>query len=237
MSPTAGQQLEAHRHPSHARVAEEERIQRPDERRRHAQGDEGVHRGRAMAKVGPRGTVERPGTPDHDRGGQGQRQPLPVGELQCRDHRHQHDRDGQDSGDDQPLPQGRQLRGFRFTVGGVLVGSSRRFGQGGGVAGCLDGRDQVLGGGRGPAHVRVDMYSGGLQRVVDLGGHTRHPVQLLLHPGRTGRACHSPDGEVHHLVMDRHVGGHRSSFVVCDRSTKRTQQWFSRGSGKSGARR
>src|SRR3712207_6880398 len=52
-----------------------------------AERDQCVHRRGAVAQVDPGGLVERPGTPHHDRSGQGQRQPLPELELQCREDR------------------------------------------------------------------------------------------------------------------------------------------------------
>ena len=50
--------------------------------------------------------MERERAPHHDRGGQGERGPLPVGELQGRHHRHQHDRHREDGADEQSLAQG-----------------------------------------------------------------------------------------------------------------------------------
>ena len=55
----------------------------------------------------PRRPVERPGAPHHHRGGERERQPLPVVELQGRDHRHRDHRHRQHRGDDQPLPERR----------------------------------------------------------------------------------------------------------------------------------
>ena len=55
----------------------------------------------AWRRFGPRRPVERPGTPRGDRGGEGERQPLPVVELQGREHREGDDRQRQDRRDDQ----------------------------------------------------------------------------------------------------------------------------------------
>ena len=76
----------------HPGVAEDQRVQRPQPGREHAEADQRVHRRGAVAEVGPRGAVERRPAPDDDRRGQGQRQPLPERELPCwnhgqRDHR------------------------------------------------------------------------------------------------------------------------------------------------------
>jgi hypothetical protein len=70
-------------------------VERPAERGERADRDERVHGGGAVAQVEPGGPVERPGAPHDDGGGQRERQPLPVGELQRRDHRHRDDRHGQ----------------------------------------------------------------------------------------------------------------------------------------------
>jgi hypothetical protein len=70
-------------------AAEEQRPQGPAEGGEDADGDQGVHGGGPMSRVDRGGTVERPGTPDGHRRGQGEGQPLPVAELQGRDHRQQ----------------------------------------------------------------------------------------------------------------------------------------------------
>ena len=96
-------ELERVGHAGRARGAQEQRVQRPAERRQRAERDQRVHRRGAVPQVGPGGLVERPGAPHHDRRGQGERQPLPVGELQRRDHRHRDHRHGQHGGDQQPV--------------------------------------------------------------------------------------------------------------------------------------
>ena len=91
-----GPEREAVRHAGHAGVAEEEGVQRPAERGEHAERDERVHRRGGVAQVRPRRPVERPRTPRHDGRGERQREPLPVLELQRRDHRQQDDGHRQD---------------------------------------------------------------------------------------------------------------------------------------------
>ena len=76
----------------------------------HADRDQRVHRRRAVPEVDHGGAVERPGAPHHDRGGQHEGSPLPVRELQRRDHRQHHHRDGQRERDQQP-PQRIRLPG------------------------------------------------------------------------------------------------------------------------------
>ena len=61
--PGGGGDVEVHAHRRVAGVAEEQRPQRPGERRQRAEGDEGVHRRCGVAQVGPRRLVERPGAP------------------------------------------------------------------------------------------------------------------------------------------------------------------------------
>ena len=127
----AWEQVERHPHAGHAGVGEEQGPQRPQVCRAHADRDEGVHRGGAVAQVGPRRAVERQGAPDDDGGGQGEGQPLPVVELQRRDHRHQQHRHGQHRGDDEALAPG----------GGLLVLGALR--------GVLDGAPWSPAGGAG----------------------------------------------------------------------------------------
>ena len=108
-------------HPGLAGGAEEERPQRPAERRQHADRHQRVHGGRAVAQVGPRRAVEGPRAPHDDGGSQGERGPLPVGELPGRDHRDRDDRDAEGGADEQPLQQRVALR----LGGGDLVGRRR----------------------------------------------------------------------------------------------------------------
>ncbi len=127
----------------HARVAgraEEQGVERPAEGGEGADRDEGVHGGRRVPQVGPRGTVERQPAPHHDRGGEDERQPLPVLELQRRNHRHRDDGHGQHGRDEQAVAE---------RPGGVgrlgLVRVLGRGGQRGRVAGRRDGGEQVVG--------------------------------------------------------------------------------------------
>ena len=98
-------QLERVRHAGHAGGAEQQRVQRPRERREHAHRDQRVHRRGAVAQVRPGGPVERPRRPRDDRRGERERDPLPVGELQRRDHRQRDDRHREDRAGDQPVAQ------------------------------------------------------------------------------------------------------------------------------------
>ena len=107
---------EAHLHARRAGFTPEQGVDAPAERGEGADRDEGVHRRRAVAQVHPRGAVERPAGPQHDRSGQGEGEPLPVGELQRVDHRQQQHRDAEHGGADEPVAQGPDLR---VVVGGV----------------------------------------------------------------------------------------------------------------------
>ena len=101
-----GDQVERHPHVGHAGLADEQRVQRPQPRRQHADADQRVHRRLAVAQVDPRRAVEGPRAPQHDRGGQVQRQPLPVVELQRGHHRDGQHRQRQRGAGHQPAQQG-----------------------------------------------------------------------------------------------------------------------------------
>ena len=171
--------------PGLAGGAEEERPQRPAEGGQHADRHQRVHRRRAVAQVGPRGAVEGPRAPHHDRRGEGERGPLPVGELPGRHHRHRDDRDAERGADQQPLEQ-RVALGL---VGGGLGVGRRR--QRGGVARGLDGAEQVVGGdGAGVGDLGL------LGGVVDRRGHAVELVELALDAVGARRAGHAGDGEL-----------------------------------------
>ena len=182
---------EAHPRPRLACRAEEQRVQRPQVRGGHSERDQRVHGGRTVPGIDDRGAVERPGAPYRDRGGQRERGPLPVPELQPRDHRQHHHRDRQRQRDQQALPQ-------RVRLGGALVLCRRAArvilapgGQGHGVTSLLDHRDQLPRGHRGR-----EGHRGGGGSEVDRGGDAVQSVQLLLHPGRARRARHPADREL-----------------------------------------
>ena len=61
-----GEEVERHPHPGHPGVGEQQCPQRPQPGGGDADRDQGVHGGGAVTGVGHRGSVERPGTPDHD---------------------------------------------------------------------------------------------------------------------------------------------------------------------------
>ncbi len=202
------QQAERHPHAGHPGGAEEQRPQRPQVRRGHADGDEGVHRRGTMLGVRPGSLVERQCTPHHDRRRERQREPLPVVELQGRDHRHQQDRQRENHADDQALPElGGLVVDHRGCGSGVVVHDGRR-GQERGVAGRLDGGDEVgRGDGAGEGHLRL------LRRVVHRRGDTVEPVELLLDAHRARRARHPADRE-----LDRRRAGFSSGGGAQDGS-------------------
>ncbi len=140
---TARQERELHLHAGLTGVADEQCPQRPEPRGADSDADERVHRRGAMTGVDPGGLVERVGAPDHHGRGEGEREPLPVVELQRRDHREQDDRDGQRGRDLEPLKHRCSsvqvaVALMAFVVHGIL-GPYRR-----GVAGLRDGVDQGL---------------------------------------------------------------------------------------------
>ncbi len=136
---------ESHLHAGRPGLTPEQCVDAPAERGERADGDEGVHRGGAVAEVLPSGPVERKGRPQDDRGRHGEGEPLPVRELQRVDHRDQQDRDAEDSGDDEPVAKGGELRVRRTSVLVVVsvVGLSCG-GDLGGVADRLDLGDDVV---------------------------------------------------------------------------------------------
>ena len=189
-SPRRGER-EGHRHAAHPGVAEEQRVQRPAEGGQHAHADEGVHGGRAVPGVGRGGAVERPGAPDGDGCGEGQREPLPVGELQRRDHAQEEDRDAERGRGHEPVAERPQR------VGGVRSGrvvGIRRGGQGRRVAGGGHRGEQLVG-----RHVARVLDMGLLGGVVDARGHAVELVELALDPAGAGGAGHAGDLQVHGL--------------------------------------
>ena len=154
-----GHELERHRHPGLARVEQEQRDHRPAPGGERAEGDQRVHGRRAVPQVGPGGAVERPAAPEHDRRGELEREPLPVVELERRDHRqHDHGHRQEHAGDE---PHAQRRRGV------VLRRPSARraggAGQRGPVARVLDGVDQ----GRGLDARGIEVDGRALGRVVD----------------------------------------------------------------------
>ena len=186
-------QVEAHAHRRVAGFADEQGVERPAERGDGADRDEGVHRRGAVTQVRPRRPVERPGAP-HDHGrGEGEREPLPVVELQGGHHGQQQDRDGERRRDDQAVaePTGRVVT-LGVGVGPLVV---RGFGEAGGVAGGLDLGDEL-----GRFDVVGEGDLGLLGGVVDRGGHAVELVEATLDARGARRARHALDREVDALV-------------------------------------
>ncbi len=183
-------QLEGHLHAGLARAAQEERVQRPRVARDHPDRDQGVHAGRAMAKVDPGRAVEGERAPHHYRRCQGEGRPLPVGELQRGNHREQHDGHGQGSGHDQSLSQLGECRAG-LLGGQALCGLGLRLRLPSLVARRLDRGDGIS-----SAEPCRELDVRLLRRVVDSRRDARHLVELLLDAQRAGRARHSLDVEV-----------------------------------------
>ena len=192
-------------HADHAGAPEEERDQRPAERRQHADRDERVHGGAAVPQVHQRGPVERPRAPDDDGRGQGQRQPLPAVDLERRHHRHQHDRHGEQRRDQQPLAE-RSSSGSRSSARrppAPAVGSGRRTRRRRRSRGAR--RCVTVAGWRDP---------GALGRVVDAGGDAVELVELALDAVGARRAGHAGDVE---LDPSRLARSHLSAGAVAHR--------------------
>ncbi len=161
-------------HADLASSAEEQGVQRPADRRRHADGDQRVHRRGGMLEVDPGRPVERPRPPCHHGGGEGEREPLPTVELERRNHRQHDHRNGERKRGEQAGPERRKL--IDVTVVSRLGGSPLCWaGECRGVAGGLHGADQLV-----DRHPLRGVNRGLLGRVVDRGGHTVELVELLL---------------------------------------------------------
>ena len=178
------EEREAHRHAGHARAAEEQGVERPAERGDDAEADERVHGDGAMAGVDRRRAVERPRAPHRDGGRQGEREPLPIRELQRRDHGQHCDRHGQCEADEQPAAEGVGLG-----IGRDLLRDGRR-GPRGRVARSLDDRDEVRRVEVVAAHARL--LGGVVDGCLDAG----QLVQLALDPGGARGARHPGDVEL-----------------------------------------
>ena len=190
----AEDELEARRHPGLARAEEEQGDERPTPRRERADRDQRVHRRGSVLQVEPRGAVERPAAPEHDRSRQQQREPLPVVELQRLDHRQQQHRQREGRGDDQPPPQ----RSDRVDLG-LLLGPDSRQRKRCAIARGPDRGHELLG--RNQCGVEADR--GVLGRVVDGRLDALELVQALLDPGRARRAGHALDRKLDALEARR----------------------------------
>ena len=177
-----------------ARVAPEHGVERPACRRHDAQRHEGVHGGRPVPSVADGRPVERPRSPGQHRGGQGDEQPLPVGEAQSRDER-EGDREvtqrHEENGCDDESPAERACASV--DLGRVARGLRRVLDELGRVADVLDLLHQ-------PLHWQAgqERDPGPFRRVVDIGLDTIEVVEPLLDPSRAGPAGHAADGYRHH---------------------------------------
>ncbi len=177
--------------------AEEERVERPPERGQRPDRDEGVHRRRAVPQVDPGSAVERPGSPDDDGCGEGQRRPLPVGELERRDHRHRDDRHGEHQRDEQPVAQGpRRVGDFESATGPSTEGASGAGGRLAAYPACSTVSSRYVG--RDGLGVLDPGLLGG---VVDRRDDAVELVELALDPVGARRAGHPGDVELN-------AGGH-----------------------------
>ena len=154
-----------HRVADLARSAEDNRPQAPQVRRKDTHAHERVHRRGSMTCVDRCRVMEGPGTPSNDDGCQGESNPLPAGELQCRDHGERDDRQGQHQRDDEAGAQG-------INVAAVAHAIAHR---GSRVARLLHHAHEV-----GHGDVGVEFDVGALGRVVDRGMHSRHAIELAL---------------------------------------------------------
>ena len=170
-----------------AGVTEEQGVQRPPEGGEHADRHQRVHRRRGVAQVHPRRPVEWPRAPRHHWSSERERQPLPVVELEDREHPEDDHRQRQDRRHDEALPS---------VVHAVVVAFVRWFGGDragdvGPIAGGLDGGDEIV-----DIYRRQRPYLGLFGGEVDGRLDPIQPIQALLDPRRAGRARHSVDLEI-----------------------------------------
>ena len=104
--PRRRQEFQTHPHARHPGHPEEQRVQRPQERGDHADADEGVHGGAAVPSIDPGRAMEGQRAPNGDGRREGQREPLPVVELQGRDHRQEQHGQREGGRDEQALAKG-----------------------------------------------------------------------------------------------------------------------------------
>ena len=186
-------EAERHLHAGHAGGAPEQGVDAPAERGERADGDEGVHRRRAVTEVHPGGSVERPGAPQDDRPGHREGEPLPVVELQRVDHRQQQHRDAEQRGADQPVRSARVgcVLGFGVVPRSLSgVGVELRAGSFGRVADRFDLADEVV------DVTAVGEGDGGLfGGVVDAGFDAVELVEPFGDPGGARGAGHAADVE------------------------------------------
>ncbi|CAM5297538.1 hypothetical protein SPURM210S_04118 [Streptomyces purpurascens] len=134
--------------------------------------------------------MEGPGTPHGHGRGECEAQPLPVAELQRG--RHGQDQHGQreQGGDDQAVP----FPPCALVIVAVIVRRllrRGRLGQGGGVAGLLDGGDEFL-----RTDVRRMAHARHADRQIDCRGDPVQLAELLSRPGshRPRRSCRRRSG-------------------------------------------
>ena len=158
--------------------------------------DQRVHRRREMPRVPERHAVEAEAGVEDDGSGQGERDPLPIRELQGRHHGQESDGDGEDDCDRQPSGQHVQ-RIVVMVVPAVPPGRGARLRRAPGALRTLPRRRPRRAlrprprgrGGRLPAPWRSSLLPDAVE-----------PVQLLLDPRRTGGAGSSPSRSRRKLV-------------------------------------
>ena len=155
-----------------------------------------------MPQVLPGRAVERPARPQHDGRRELEREPLPVAELEGRDHPHREHRQREHAREHEPTA---QVVAARF-LGGRRLG--RR--QAGGVARLLDHRDEPCG--VGLSGVVLDDRL--LGRVVDGCADAVELVQSPLDARSARRARHSLDRQVEPLD-DAHRATCAANGTVC----------------------
>ncbi len=181
-----GDQAEPHAHVGHTGTAQEQGVRGPAERREDAERNQRVHGRRRMPQTAQRTTVEGPGAGRRDRSGEDETQPLPVVELQGRNHRQHEHGDRQHGGDEQALPlASRLLAGRLIGLGGPFL--LTRLHRLSGVTGRDNRGDQLL-----RCHLRRMADPGPTGGEVHLRRDTVQLAQLALDSPDTGRTRQPP---------------------------------------------
>ena len=104
-----GKKLERHVHAGHASHSKKQGVERPPEGCENSHADESVHGRSTVPSVDPCGLVEWPCAPHCYGGGESEGEPLPVGELQHGNHRHEHNGHREHGRNDEALLERRRL--------------------------------------------------------------------------------------------------------------------------------
>ena len=180
-------------------VDDDERSHRPPPGGKRADGDERVHRRRAVPRIQSGSAMEVEARPEDDRCRERKGEPFPALELERHDHRKDDERRGQHRRDDEP-----PANGVGTIDGGPRLGRRHRV-----VAGRLHRAEQI-----GDGHaLRIEANGGLLGRIVHRGVDPVELVELALDPVRAGGARHPLEREVDARIrLAGRDGAHAASY-------------------------